>query len=111
MGIAAALFGIGGSVLVVPALVTVFGVPIHRAIATATALIVMTALVGAGAYLVHGGATDQAFVDPLAVVLLLPGALIATRFAIKLAMRFSRQRLRYAMVLLQLAVGARFIFF
>ena len=71
----------------------------------------MTALVGTGAYLVHGGATDQAFVDPLAVVLLLPGAFIATRLAIKLAMRFSRQRLRYAMVLLQLAVGARFIFF
>ena len=111
MAMSAALFGIGGTTLVVPALVLLFGVPIHRAIATATALIVLTALVGASAYLIHGEAQDQAFVDPLAVVLLLPGALLATRFAIKVAMRFSRQRLRFAMVLLQLAIGARFIFF
>jgi uncharacterized membrane protein YfcA len=47
MGVAAALFGIGGSTLAVPALVLFFGVPIHRAIATAAALIVATALVGA----------------------------------------------------------------
>jgi uncharacterized membrane protein YfcA len=111
MAMSAALFGIGGTTLVVPALVVFFGVTIHRAVATATALIVMTALVGAAAYFVYGEASEQPYIDPLAVLLLLPGALIATRLGISLAMRFSRQRLRYAMVALQLALGARFIFF
>lgn len=111
MGLAAALFGIGGSTLVVPALMLFFGVPIHKAIATAAALIVATALVGAGAYVVHGDLAGEQFIDPLKVALLLPGALIAVRFAIKLAMRYSRERLRFAMVLLQLAIGARFLFF
>ncbi|MGH8727478.1 MAG: sulfite exporter TauE/SafE family protein [Burkholderiales bacterium] len=108
MGLAAAVFGIGGALLVVTALVLFFGIAIHSAIATATALIVATALTGASSYLVLGGAN---YINPIAVLLLLPGALIAARFGIKLAMRLSREKLRYVVVAFQLAVGARFIFF
>ena len=47
----------------------------------------------------------------MAWLLLMPGALFVTRVGIRTAMGLSRERLRDVLVLFQIGVGARFIFF
>jgi hypothetical protein len=117
MGIVSGLFGIGGTTLVVPALVVFFGVTIHQAIATATALIVVTALSGASSYLLAGFNDPQTmipgagWVHPLAALVMILGAFTASRLGIRIAMRIPRPQLKGLMVVFQLIVGARFIFF
>lgn len=117
MGMVSALFGVGGGALLVPALVVLFGIVIHNAVATSTAIIVLTAVFGTINYLIIGWSDPNTpahglgWIHPIAWVLLLPGALLATRAGVRLAMRLSREKLRIALVLFQLLVGARFIFF
>lgn len=117
MGTVSGLFGIGGTTLVVPALVVLFGIAIHQAIATATALIVVSAFWGAGSYLVLGlsnpgeAVQTSALIHPLAAAMMVPGALFCSRFGITLGRRFSREQLKTTMVFFQVIVGARFIFF
>ena len=55
MGMVSALFGVGGGALLVPALVVLFGIGIHNAIATSTAIIVLTALFGSINYMIIAG--------------------------------------------------------
>ncbi len=117
MGMVSALFGVGGGALLVPALVVLFGIGIHNAIATSTAIIVLTALFGSINYMIIGWHDPQTpalgvgWIHPLAWLLLMPGALFATRAGIRAAMGLSRERLRDVLVLFQISVGARFIFF
>jgi hypothetical protein len=117
MGMVSALFGVGGGALLVPALVIVFGISIHHAIATSTAIIVLTAVFGSVNYMIIGWHDPQTpalaigWIHPVAWLLLMPGALFATRAGIRTAMGLSRERLRDVLVLFQISVGARFIFF
>lgn len=117
MGMISALFGVGGGALLVPALVILFGIGIHQAIATSTAIIVLTAVFGSINYAVIGWQDSQApalgigWIHPVAWLLLMPGALFATRLGIRTALGLSRERLRDVLVLFQVSVGARFIFF
>ena len=116
MGMVSALFGVGGGALLVPALVVLFGISIHHAIATSTAIIGLTAVFGTANYLLigwHDPATPAlalGWIHPVAWLLLMPGALFATRAGIRTAMGLSRERLRTVLVLFQIGVGARFIF-
>jgi len=116
MGTLAALFGIGGTALAVPVLVGLFGLSMHRAIAASTSMIVITALFGSLNYIATGWHDPSAprhgigWVDPVAVALLVPGAIFSTRQGMRIAQGFSRVRLRNMLMLFQIVVGARFIF-
>ena len=68
-GLVSALFGIGGGVIMVPALNILFGFPIREAIATSVTVMVPTAAAGA---FFHSGFDN---VDHEAVRSLIPGAL------------------------------------
>jgi uncharacterized protein len=116
MGVIASLFGVGGAALAVPALMLFFGVSVHHAIAAASSMIVLTAVFSSASYIVTGWHNPAApahgigWIDPIAVALLLPGAMLTTRIGVKIAQGFSRQRLRNMLMLFQIVVGARFIF-
>lgn len=116
MGTISALFGVGGGALLVPALVVLFGIALHAAIATSTAIIVLTALFGTASYLVLGWHDPQApahglgWIDPLAFVLLLPGAMYATRYGVRAATALPRAQLRNVLMGFLVLIGARFVF-
>ncbi len=53
-GILSGLFGVGGGFVIVPALVLVGGMPIHRAVATSLVVITLVSAAGVAAYLAAG---------------------------------------------------------
>lgn len=116
VGTLAALFGIGGTTLLVPALILFFGIAIHQAVATATALIVVTAISGSCSYFYLGlhdptlFAFGHPWYPPAVVLLMAPGALAASHLGIRVARNFSRNALKLTLILFQIGVGARFVF-
>lgn len=86
-GLLSGLFGVGGGLLMVPALVLVVGVAQHRAHATSLAAIVPIALVGA---LVFGRAES---VDVLAAAVLAAGSLLGVQVGTRAMSRLSGERL------------------
>lgn len=71
-GIMSGLFGVGGGVIFVPAMVSAFGLAQHRAQGTSLAIIVPTAIVGALTY---------AHTKPIDLSLAVPTAIGAVLFA------------------------------
>ena len=53
-GFLSGLFGVGGGLVIVPALMAVLGMDQRRASATSLAAIIVTATVGSGNYALHG---------------------------------------------------------
>ena len=79
-GFLSGLFGVGGGLVIVPALMTVLGISQRRAAATSLAAIVLTAAVGSVSY----GARGE--VSLLAAGLLVVGALVGAQAGV-LALR------------------------
>jgi len=86
-GVLSGLFGIGGGLLMVPALVLLVGMAQHRAHATSLAAIVPIALVGA---LVFGRAES---VDLVAAAVLVAGSLLGVQAGARAMGRLSGERL------------------
>lgn len=89
-GVLSGMFGVGGGVVMVPALVLLVGLGQHRAHATSLAAIVPIAAVGA---LVFGRANS---VDLIAAVLLAAGSLLGVQAGARLMNRLSDDRLALA---------------
>lgn len=87
-GVLSGLFGVGGGIVMVPAMVLVLGIAQRRAQATSLAAIVPIAAVGA---VVFGGADN---VDLGAAAVLIVGALIGVSLAGRILPRVSDVRLR-----------------
>ena len=88
-GLLSGLFGVGGGILMVPAMVLLIGFGQHRAQATSLAAIVPIATVGA---LVFGQAGS---VDLAAAAVLAGGSLLGVRAGARLMHRLSDQRLTW----------------
>jgi uncharacterized membrane protein YfcA len=86
-GLLSGLFGIGGGLLMVPALVLLVGLAQHRAHATSLAAIVPIAVIGA---LVFGRADS---VDLIAAAILAAGSLIGVQVGARAMNRLSGERL------------------
>jgi len=86
-GVLSGLFGVGGGILMVPAMVLLLGFGQHLAQATSLAAIVPIAAVGA---LVFGRADS---VDLLAALVLVAGSLLGVRAGARLMDRLSDERL------------------
>ena len=104
-GLLSGLFGVGGGIILVPAMVLLIGFGQHRAQATSLAAIVPIAAVGA---LIFGRADN---VDLLAAALLVVGSLLGVQAGAKVMHGMSDQRLTrvFAIFLVVVAFGMLFL--
>ncbi len=88
-GVLSGLFGVGGGFIIVPALVFVTGMAIHRAVATSLLVIFLIAISGVTAHLLHG-----AHFPPLLSALFVAGSFAGMLAGSGLRTRLSASRLR-----------------
>lgn len=99
-GVLSGLLGIGGGIVMVPAMVTLVGLTQHQAHATSLAAIIPIATAGA---LIFGGASN---VDLRAAGILIVGSLIGVQLGLKVMGRLTDERLGVAFGVLLVAIGA-----
>lgn len=103
-GVVAALCGVGGGIIMVPAMAMLLGLPQKEAVATSLGAIILIAL--AGSWKNHA----NALVDwPIAIACALAGAVVAW-FAADLLKVFSNELLTRIFAVLMIAVGVRMLF-
>lgn len=115
-GAFSAFFGIGGGVVAVPLMFFVLKLPMHRAVGNSSALIVLSASVGAMSYAWHGwgvpGLPSGSFgyvMQPVALVIA-PFTILFAHLGVKLANRTSRDRLMHIFALLLILVGLKILY-
>jgi uncharacterized membrane protein YfcA len=113
-GFLSALMGIGGGAIT-NLILTLHGVPIHRAVSTGAGVGVLIALPATLGYVFAGWGKDglpidaTGYVSWLTVLATVPTTLLTTRAGVALAHRLSRRALETAFGLFLLAVSARFL--
>ena len=91
-GFLSGLFGVGGGLVIVPALMAVLGMDQRRASATSLAAIIVTAAVGSGTYALHGE------VSWAGGALLVVGALIGSQIGVWLLRRLPAPSLPWILI-------------
>ena len=91
-GFLSGLFGVGGGLVIVPALMAVLGMDQRRASATSLAAIIVTAAVGSGTYALHGE------VSWAGGALLVVGALVGSQIGVWLLRRLPAPALPWILI-------------
>lgn len=112
-GIASAA-GVGGGIVLVPSYHHLLHLPMHRAVGTSSATIVLISLVGVVTYLLsNGGAlvpgTAVGYVDVVPALLLAVPAVVTARAGVWLAHRTNRRTLRLCFALIAAFVSLRML--
>lgn len=114
IGLVSAIMGIGGGA-VSNLLLTLHGVPIHRAISTSAGVGVLIAIPGTLGYVLAGFGRDDlppgslGFVSVSTFAVTIPTSLLTTRYGVALAHRLSRRSLEIAFGSFLVLVAARFL--
>lgn len=103
-GVLSGLFGVGGGVLIVPALVMLLAMPHRLAHGTSLAAVVPISVVGAVAYLLHGS------VDLRVAALLMAGTVAGAMWGARLLDWLPERILRWAFIAFIAFVAARMFF-
>lgn len=98
-GVLSGLFGVGGGIIMVPAMVLLAGIAQQRASATSLASIVPIAAVGAGIF----GQSDG--VNLAAAAILVVGSLIGVQIGTRLMTRIGEDRLRIGFAIFMIAIA------
>jgi len=112
-GAVSSAVGVGGGVVLVPAYTGVLRIPIHKAVGTSSATIVLISLAGVLTYSLRGLAADVpatalGYVDARALLLCLP-ALLTARWGVQAAHAFNVRTLQTAFGLVAALVAARLL--
>jgi len=115
IGLMAALTGVSGGSLCTM-LLTLYGKPIHQAVATSAALIVPISIAGTLGYVVAGllhpaplPALSVGFVSLIGIVLMAPVSSFTARYGAKIAHALPRRALEVALGLFLFAASMRFL--
>ena len=98
-GLLSGLFGVGGGIVMVPAMVLLAGLTQQRASATSLAAIVPIAAVGAVIF----GRADS--IDLAAAAVLVVGSLVGVQIGARLMARIGEDRLRIGFAIFMIAVA------
>jgi len=115
-GAFSSFFGIGGGVIAVPLMVIVLQLPIHLAVGNSSALIVVSSFAGTLAYIFNGWHLPAlppgslGYVNLLVAALVAPFTIVFARLGVRLASRFSHDKLVKIFALVLLFIGARMVF-
>jgi uncharacterized membrane protein YfcA len=104
-GIASGLFGVGGGIIMVPAMMFFMGLPIHVAVGTSLAVIIPTALMGTYKHNI------QHNIDWFVALSLAPTAILGGFLGAHLTTLISGPSLKRAFGGVLLAVGIKLLFF
>ncbi len=105
VGLLAAIMGVGGGFLMVPAMVYVIGMPTAVVIGTSLFQITFVA-----AYVTFLQAVNNQTVDIFLALLLLPGAVIGAQIGTKVGVKLKGEELRGMLALMVLAVCGKLLF-
>ena len=114
-GCFSAFFGVGGGVIAVPLMVISLRFPMHLAVGNSSALIVVSSLFGAIAYVLLGQGHDNlpafsfGYVNILVIALVAPFTMLMARLGVRIASRTSHDKLVKAFAVLLIFVGLRMI--
>lgn len=97
-GYVSGLFGVGGGLLIVPALVALLHFDVRKAAGTSLAAIVPMSMVGVLSYVAHGA------VDWLAALLLVIGSIVGAQIGSLLLNRIPRRLLRWGFIVFVVVV-------
>lgn len=115
MGVFSALLGVGGGVIGVPLLIHVVRIHLTRVAATSLAIVTVTSLGGAAAYMLDGppaplrAGMSVGYVDLGAGLALVAGTLLSVRWGTVLNRRMNPRTLAVVFALLFAASGARLV--
>lgn len=108
--------GVGGGMILVPMYERLIRLPIHRAMGTSSATIILITLIGVASYAYRGpdavGATNMSigFVDFGAAAMLAIPAAITAAFGVRLSHRIDQKLLRRLFAVLVLLVAIRLVY-
>jgi len=115
-GAFSAFFGVGGGVVAVPLMLFILKLPMHRAVGNSSALIVLSASVGAMSYAVHGWGMPNLpsgsfgyVMQPVALTIA-PFTILFAHLGVKLANRIARDKLVHIFALLLILVGLKILY-
>lgn len=103
VGVLSGLFGIGGGSIVVPALILLFGIPVHIAAATSMFMIFFISIISAGTHIFLGHVIWEY------AILFIPGALIGGVIGAKVNQVIKGNMLEWVLRVILVVVGVRLI--
>jgi len=115
VGIISGLTGIGGGVILVPAMVIAMGFGMYQAIGTSSVTIAFNAVGGVIAYAINGwgvpGLPDYSlgYIDLLQFALLAGASIFTASWGVKVAHRLPVEKLKYIFVVLMVYIGLKMI--
>ncbi len=115
VGVISGLTGIGGGVILVPAMIIIMGYSMFQAIGTSSLAIAFNALGGVMAYAINGWgvaglpAYSLGYIDLLQFALLAGGSIFSAQWGVKVAHQLPAEKLKRIFVLLMIYIGLKMI--
>ncbi len=115
VGVISGLTGIGGGVILVPAMVISMGYSMYQAIGTSSVTIAFNAVGGVIAYAISGWGVPGlpmycvGYIDLMQFALLAGASIFAASWGVKVAHRLPAEKLRYIFVMLMIYIGLKMI--
>jgi len=115
VGVLSGLTGIGGGVILVPAMVIAMRFSMYQAIGTSSVTIAFNAVGGVIAYVINGWnvpglpAYCVGYIDLLQFVLLAGASIFTARWGVRMAHRLPAEKLKYIFVMLMIYIGLKMI--